>query len=128
MFQAGRGRLARVGYGSRLLDAIFSLTLLAALAVMMLPRQFQVAVVENSSEHHLRRAVWMFPLYLLLINVFVIPIALAGQLEFAGSKKNNIVSHSMRAIARKLSNAATSPTCFSARASGRAATRSSSRA
>ncbi|MDJ0738413.1 MAG: sensor histidine kinase [Gammaproteobacteria bacterium] len=64
----------------------FSLTLLAALAVMMLPRQFQVAVVENSSEHHLRRAVWMFPLYLLLINVFVIPIALAGQLEFAGSK------------------------------------------
>lgn len=63
----------------------FSLTLLAALAVMMLPRQFQVAVVENSAEHHLRRAVWMFPLYLLLINIFVIPIALAGQLAFAGT-------------------------------------------
>ena len=28
-FQAGRGRLARVGYGSRLVDALFSLTLLA---------------------------------------------------------------------------------------------------
>jgi len=63
----------------------YSLTILAALAVMMLPRQFQVAVVENSSEHHLRRAVWMFPLYLLLINIFVIPIALAGQLTFAGT-------------------------------------------
>ncbi len=63
----------------------YSLTVLAALAVMMLPRQFQVAVVENSAEHHLRRAVWMFPLYLFLINVFVIPIALAGQLTFAGT-------------------------------------------
>ena len=68
------------GYGNW-----FSLTLLAALAVMMLPRQFQVAVVENSDESHLRRAVWMFPLYLLLINIFVIPIALAGQLTFAGT-------------------------------------------
>ena len=63
----------------------YSLTILAAFAVMMLPRQFQVAVVENSSENHLRRAVWMFPLYLLLINIFVIPIALAGQLTFAGT-------------------------------------------
>ena len=63
----------------------FSLTLLAALAFMMLPRQFQVAVVENSAEHHLRRAVWLFPLYLLLINIFVIPIALAGQLTFSGA-------------------------------------------
>ncbi len=62
----------------------FSFTLLAALAVMMLPRQFQVAVVENSAEHHLRRAVWLFPLYLFLINIFVIPIALAGQLTFSG--------------------------------------------
>lgn len=63
----------------------FALTVLAALAVMMLPRQFQVAVVENSAENQLRRAVWMFPLYLLLINIFVIPIALAGQLTFAGT-------------------------------------------
>ena len=51
----------------------------------MLPRQFQVAVVENSGENQLRRAIWLFPLYLLLINIFVLPIALAGQLEFAGT-------------------------------------------
>jgi len=62
----------------------FSLSLLSALAVLFLPRQFQVAVVENSGENQLRRAIWLFPLYLLLINFFVLPIALAGQLEFAG--------------------------------------------
>ena len=50
----------------------YALTILAALAVMMLPRQFQVSVVENSSEGHLRRAVWMFPLYLRLINIFAV--------------------------------------------------------
>lgn len=60
----------------------FSLCLLAGLAVMLLPRQFQVAVVENSGERQLRRAIWLFPLYLLLINIFVLPIALAGQLQF----------------------------------------------
>ncbi|MBR9830148.1 MAG: histidine kinase [Oceanospirillales bacterium] len=51
---------------------------LATLAFITLPRQFQVLVVENVNEQHLRRACWMFPLYLLLINLFVIPIALAG--------------------------------------------------
>ena len=61
-----------------------SYSFLSALAVLMLPRQFQVSVVENSNEHHLRRAIWMFPLYMLLINVFVLPIALAGQLTFPG--------------------------------------------
>ncbi len=51
------------------------------LSVMMLPRQFQVTVVENVDERHLRRAVWLFPLYLLLINLFVLPIALGGLLH-----------------------------------------------
>jgi Na+/proline symporter/signal transduction histidine kinase len=62
----------------------FSLTLLSVFAIMFLPRQFQIAVVENVSESHVRRAVWMFPLYLLLINLFVLPIALGGKLLFAG--------------------------------------------
>lgn len=61
-----------------------SFSFLAAMAVILLPRQFQVAVVENSSEQHLSRAVWLFPLYLLLINFFVLPIALAGKLAFPG--------------------------------------------
>jgi Na+/proline symporter/nitrogen-specific signal transduction histidine kinase len=60
----------------------FAISLLAGLAVILLPRQFQVAVVESSGEHQIRRAIWLFPLYLLLINLFVIPIAVAGLLVF----------------------------------------------
>ncbi len=59
-----------------------SLTVLSMLSVMLLPRQFQVGVVENVNEAHLRRAIWLFPLYLLLINVFVLPLALGGLLHF----------------------------------------------
>lgn len=62
----------------------FSLTVLSGLAILMLPRQFQITVVENVDENHMRRAVWLFPLYLLLINIFVMPIALAGMLHFDG--------------------------------------------
>lgn len=54
------------------------------LAILVLPRQFQVAVVENVNEDHLRKAVWLFPLYLLAINIFVLPVALAGMLQFSG--------------------------------------------
>lgn len=56
------------------------ITLLSALAILVLPRQFQVAVVENQDPSHLRTASWLFPLYLLAINVFVLPVALAGRL------------------------------------------------
>ena len=52
------------------------------LAFLFLPRQWQVAVVENVDERHLNTATWMFPLYLLLINIFVLPIALAGLVTF----------------------------------------------
>ena len=55
-----------------------ALTFLAAAAVLCLPRQFQVTVVENAREAHLQTAGWLFPLYLLMISLFVLPIALAG--------------------------------------------------
>src|SRR5215470_11614941 len=55
-----------------------AMTFLAMAAIVCLPRQFQVMVVENIDERHLDRALWLFPLYLLAINVFVVPIALAG--------------------------------------------------
>ena len=58
--------------------------LLSMMAVVLLPRQFQVTVVENVNETHLNRAIWLFPLYLLAINLFVLPIALGGALHFAG--------------------------------------------
>ena len=60
----------------------FALTLLSMLSVVFLPRQFQMMVVENVTEQHLKRAAWVFPLYLLLINLFVLPIALGGLLHF----------------------------------------------
>lgn len=64
--------------------AWFSLTILSMLAFMLLPRQFQVGVVENVDENHLRQAIWLLPLYLLAINLFVLPIAFGGVLDFHG--------------------------------------------
>ncbi len=58
------------------------LTLLSMLAILFLPRQFQMAVLENMDEQHIRKASWLFPLYLLVINLFVLPIALAGLITF----------------------------------------------
>ena len=63
-------------------DQWLALLLLAGFSVLLLPRQFQVMVVENVDERHIRRAAWAFPAYLLLINLFVLPIALGGLLFF----------------------------------------------
>ena len=81
-------RLLTLGQGKTFAyEQWFALTMLSALSVIFLPRQFQVMVVENVDEQHLKRAAWVFPLYLLLINLFVLPIALAGLLQF-GSGAN----------------------------------------
>ncbi|UCD80667.1 MAG: histidine kinase, partial [Desulfobacterales bacterium] len=61
---------------------------LSMMAILFLPRQFQVMVVENVNEEHLNKAIWLFPLYLLAINIFVLPVALAGLLHFPGSSAN----------------------------------------
>jgi len=66
------------GYGGWL-----SLTFLSMMAFLFLPRQFQVLVVENVNEAHIRKAIWLFPLYLFAINLFVLPIALGGRLIFS---------------------------------------------
>ncbi|MGY3134322.1 Na+/proline symporter/two-component sensor histidine kinase [Bradyrhizobium sp. USDA 4501] len=58
------------------------MTLLSFCAVMLLPRQFHVSVVENSTPAEVTRARWLFPLYLIAINLFVIPIAIAGLVIF----------------------------------------------
>lgn len=59
-----------------------TMTLLSLCAIMLLPRQFHVSVVENSSDAEVSRARWLFPFYLVAINLFVIPIALAGLVTF----------------------------------------------
>jgi PAS domain S-box-containing protein len=59
-----------------------AMLLISMMAVMFLPRQFHVLVVQNSRERDVNAVSWSFPLYLLLINVFVLPIAFAGLLVF----------------------------------------------
>ena len=59
-----------------------TMTLLSFCAIMLLPRQFHVSVVENSGAAEVGRARWLFPLYLIAINLFVIPIAIAGLVTF----------------------------------------------
>ncbi|SOB92891.1 sensor histidine kinase [Rhodobacter maris] len=53
-------------------------TFVSAAAVLTLPRMFQVLVVENTDERHLVTASWAFPAYLLLMSLFVVPIAVVG--------------------------------------------------
>ena len=55
-----------------------ALIFLSAAAFICLPRMFQVIVVENSDERHLQTASWAFPLYLLAMSLFVLPIAVVG--------------------------------------------------
>ncbi len=65
--------------------SLASLAFLSMLAIMFLPRQFQVAVVENVDESHLNKAIWLFPLYLMAFGIFVLPVAFGGMLHFAGA-------------------------------------------
>ncbi|MBU1566088.1 MAG: hypothetical protein KJ630_10715, partial [Proteobacteria bacterium] len=55
-----------------------SMLFLSMMAILFLPRQFHMAVVENSDPSHIAKAMWLFPLYLFLINIFVLPIAFGG--------------------------------------------------
>ncbi|MFY8003262.1 MAG: sodium:solute symporter family protein, partial [Chitinophagaceae bacterium] len=67
---------------------LFASLFLSMLVVLLLPRQFQVAVVENTHEQHVKKAMWLFPLYLFIINIFVIPIAFGGAIIFQGKAIN----------------------------------------
>jgi Na+/proline symporter/signal transduction histidine kinase len=63
-------------------SSLIAMTLLSIVAIVLLPRQFHVTVVENNRESEIKRAAWLFPLYLVLINLFVVPIAVAGLITF----------------------------------------------
>ena len=62
------------------IGTLLTMTVLSTFAILLLPRQFHVTVVENYEESEVKRAAWLFPIYLILINLFVIPIALAGMI------------------------------------------------
>ncbi|WP_417227921.1 sodium:solute symporter family protein [Amphritea sp.] len=57
-----------------------TLIVLSFAAIQNLPRMFHVAVVENADHKHIKAAIWMLPLYMILINLFVVPIAAGGLL------------------------------------------------
>lgn len=88
LFDSGSDLLARVQSAPGLADRLSSglgsnwiaMTLLSGFAFLCLPRQFHVAVVENGNPSQLKAARWAFPLYLVAINLFVVPIAAAGLL------------------------------------------------
>lgn len=67
----------------------FLLCVLSMFAIFLLPRQFQVSVIENNRENHINTAVWLFPLYLLIFNLFVYPIAWGGNILFDGQDVNS---------------------------------------
>lgn len=67
----------------------FLLCILSMFAIFLLPRQFQVGVIENNRENHINTAVWLFPLYLLIFNIFVYPIAWGGNILFDGQEVNS---------------------------------------
>ena len=69
----------------------FLLCVLSMFAIFLLPRQFQVAVIENNRENHINTAIWLFPLYLLIFNLFVYPIAWGGNILFEGKEVNSDV-------------------------------------
>ncbi len=69
----------------------FFLLLISASAILFLPRQFHVAVVENVHPRQVNQAAWLLPLYLLLINLFVLPIAGAGLLSGDAMQPENYV-------------------------------------
>ncbi len=66
----------------------FGMTILSFTAFIFLPRQFQLGVIENKDDAHLKTAIWVFPTYLILINLLVIPIAIAGILFYNGQIYN----------------------------------------
>lgn len=66
----------------------FSQILLGFLTIFLTPQLYHVIVIENNSEDQLKKARWMYPAYLVLINIFVLPIALAGEVTFPGGGVN----------------------------------------
>lgn len=71
------------GYGNWFIQFI-----LCGVAFLFLPRVFHVAVVEINDEENLKQASWIFPLYMLLINLFVIPLGIAGYAILQGEGMN----------------------------------------
>lgn len=88
----GKIEASEIGQWQMRGDRWATLIFLSAAAFLCLPRMFQVMVVENEDEDHLRTASWAFPAYLMVMSLFVVPIAVVGlDLMPAGSNPDFFV-------------------------------------
>ena len=83
-----RAHLLQLGTETNSYAHWLSMTVISMMAVMFLPRQFHIMVIENCREEHIRSAMWRFPAYMFALNLFVIPIALGGLLLGNGDTHN----------------------------------------
>ncbi len=83
-----RSHLLMLGTGENSYAHWLTMTIISMMAIMFLPRQFHIMVIENCREEHIRSAMWRFPAYMVVINLFVIPIALGGLLLSNGDTHN----------------------------------------
>ena len=81
-FESFTNEIALAQFGS---FTFIAQTIMAAAAIVCLPRQFHVAIIDNLSLGHLRTARWLFPLYLTIISAVIPIIAIAGKAIFAGA-------------------------------------------
>jgi PAS domain S-box-containing protein len=73
-------------YESFLGGSFLTEILLACAAILCLPRQFHVTIVENTNVRNLKTARWLFPIYMTLLSLFVLPISSAGNVFFQGEQ------------------------------------------
>ncbi|MBI1919551.1 MAG: SpoIIE family protein phosphatase [Geobacter sp.] len=74
------GQSGQIGY-----PTWFATLYLSMGAIILLPRQFHILVIENTDEEHIKEAMWRFPVYMFLINLFVVPIAMGGIILTGGN-------------------------------------------
>ncbi|MCG6391579.1 PAS domain-containing hybrid sensor histidine kinase/response regulator [Vibrio fluvialis] len=82
---------ARATYQAPNWPTLFVHTVLTMIAIICLPRQFHTMVVENERAQDLHTARWLFPIYLILMGLFVLPIAWVGQSLLGGTSPDTLV-------------------------------------
>lgn len=89
--------------GDMLQLTFLSHTVLALAAIFCLPRQFHVSFVEITNTDHLKHARWIFPTYLLLTTLLVIPIAIAGSITHSAANLPDIIKPDMYVLTLPIS-------------------------
>ena len=101
---AQASQLMKNSFSTDMLQLTFlSHTVLALAAIFCLPRQFHVSFVEITDANHLKKARWVFPGYLLLTTVLVIPIAIAGSITHSNANLPDLITPDMYVLTLPIS-------------------------